>query len=520
MSIHISFPVHATIVATGATYADPVSNEDAEAAEHLKEVFQPLGDPPAAKFRLPQYTEAVQISPDGNEVGVLIRQPTIRVDQVIAEQASMLLTALLALWLIVEVIRAWRRRNRGRAHGEPHCRKCDYQLTGATASNCPECGLELNPKNVVTGRRRRVWPRPLLVFALATAAGTALQVYSQTVSEWLSPRMPAWHIAWLNEWAEYDEKWAWMTRHDDAQFRVEVYSLNDWKLLRTLRLDGATVRCYVMLGARLRNAYAVIEDQDGPTEAWSWSLKSGERSLIGQLPTTVNSGSTPGTTADERWLVVEDDRHGFMLLPTQPGSARTLGFSGYQIGSEWIGSYDDENEVHSMITGKKVTTTKASPADVLAIDETQGLLIRRNEDPENYSAIVESMPDGRTLVELPFPSRAILPSILQSISGCAPINRQNLWAVVEMQTLDLHLDVCHLAVGVWSMKERRYLATFEGPHLGVYAGNASGALTVSEDSRRGVMFGAQFNEDGEVEMLKSSPVAYLFLYDFSKYLGK
>lgn len=532
MSIANPFLVVAANSAAEAS-ADPVDTasadrskaDDAAAKDFYRQVLAPLGDPPTAKFPISKYTEQVQISPDGNEVGVLIRQPTIRVDQVIAGHASIILTAVLVLWLFVEVIRAWRRRNRGRANGEPHCRKCDYQLTGATASNCPECGLELTPKNIIAGSSRRVWPRPLVVFGVAVVAGTALQVYFESVSEWLSPRLPAWHIAWLHEWAEYDENWNWMTRHDDAQFRVEVYSLDDWKLLRAVRLDGAPARCYVMLGARLRNAYAVIEDQDGLTNAWSWSLTSGERTLIGQMPTTVDSGSTPGTTADERWLVVDDHRAGFMLFPTQPGSARTLGFSGYQIGSEWIGSYDEENVVHSMITGKKVTTTKASAADILAIDEAQKLLIRQNEDPDNHSAIVESMPDGQTLMAVPFPSRAKVPMPfnLQLIEGAVPVGSGGLWAMVEVQTWDPHFGQSHLAIGVWSTKERRYLASFDGPHVGTMLGPV-GRLTVSEDGRRAVMVGGSYLLDGTLQDTDAEemnmPRAYLYLYDFSEYLSK
>ena len=42
-----------------------------------------------------------------------------------------------------------------RVGDEPRCRKCDYNLTGLEAENCPECGTPASGKNVVIGRRRR-----------------------------------------------------------------------------------------------------------------------------------------------------------------------------------------------------------------------------------------------------------------------------------------------------------------------------------------------------------------------------
>lgn len=42
-----------------------------------------------------------------------------------------------------------------RAGDDPHCGRCDYNLTGIDSENCPECGTELSDGTVVLGVRRR-----------------------------------------------------------------------------------------------------------------------------------------------------------------------------------------------------------------------------------------------------------------------------------------------------------------------------------------------------------------------------
>ncbi len=44
----------------------------------------------------------------------------------------------------------------------PHCRRCNYNLTGLDSDRCPECGTPLTPKTVVIGEGRR---RPVRIVA-------------------------------------------------------------------------------------------------------------------------------------------------------------------------------------------------------------------------------------------------------------------------------------------------------------------------------------------------------------------
>lgn len=69
-----------------------------------------------------------------------------------------LLIAAAALLIGLVLLRygIWPRR-RG---DTPHCRKCDYNVTGLDSGRCPECGTELTEAAVVYGERRR---RPVLI---------------------------------------------------------------------------------------------------------------------------------------------------------------------------------------------------------------------------------------------------------------------------------------------------------------------------------------------------------------------
>ena len=82
------------------------------------------------------------------------------------------MSPFLPLWILLAVaaiingllIRRHARRPIGAA---PHCRRCDYLLTGNTSAVCPECGLALTEDNVIRGerfaKRRLFWSGTVLL---------------------------------------------------------------------------------------------------------------------------------------------------------------------------------------------------------------------------------------------------------------------------------------------------------------------------------------------------------------------
>jgi len=53
--------------------------------------------------------------------------------------------------LVLIAVGLWRRRK----GDDPHCRKCDYNLTGLPEPRCPECGVEITEKLIRYGTRYR-----------------------------------------------------------------------------------------------------------------------------------------------------------------------------------------------------------------------------------------------------------------------------------------------------------------------------------------------------------------------------
>jgi predicted RNA-binding Zn-ribbon protein involved in translation (DUF1610 family) len=90
---------------------------------------------------------------------------------------------------------------RGQRVGDaPHCRACEYELTGLAElqdARCPECGAELSPATVARGERRR---RPGQIFAgvaFVLAMGLLLAVVSSRAArsyDWYRLRPAGWLI--------------------------------------------------------------------------------------------------------------------------------------------------------------------------------------------------------------------------------------------------------------------------------------------------------------------------------------
>lgn len=66
---------------------------------------------------------------------------------------------------------------------EPHCARCDYNLTGVASEICPECGTERTPGTVVHGERyRRRW---LVALGILLVLGSSVPGLF-----WFRPRTP------------------------------------------------------------------------------------------------------------------------------------------------------------------------------------------------------------------------------------------------------------------------------------------------------------------------------------------
>jgi hypothetical protein len=77
----------------------------------------------------------------------------------------------------------------------PHCRKCNYTLTGLSSERCPECGQALNEDTIVHGERKR---RPILggvacLLLLLAVANTAILLAGDRI-DWYRFRPTSWVI--------------------------------------------------------------------------------------------------------------------------------------------------------------------------------------------------------------------------------------------------------------------------------------------------------------------------------------
>jgi hypothetical protein len=95
---------------------------------------------------------AVASNPRSSIVYVTVHRDAINIWSLIAEAWPEIACGVPALVAAIWLVRLVRRR---RFHGQPHCRLCNYCLTGVKASNCPECGVDLAVQTPVFGKRLR-----------------------------------------------------------------------------------------------------------------------------------------------------------------------------------------------------------------------------------------------------------------------------------------------------------------------------------------------------------------------------
>jgi hypothetical protein len=146
-------------------------------------------------------------------------------------------TGVVLASLVLLVTGMWPRR-RGE---EPHCRKCDYNLTGLPSDRCPECGGMVTAKSPVHGERRR---RPgLMVAGLALLLAAPLPFYHAAKQVDWYPYYPAsWVIQDLrtNNYTKAFKELAWRIKAGRASSVVRA-------LTRELDRNPAHRACYALL---------------------------------------------------------------------------------------------------------------------------------------------------------------------------------------------------------------------------------------------------------------------------------
>lgn len=104
----------------------------------------------------------------------------------------------------------------------PHCRRCDYALTGLASPNCPECGTAITPPNTVHGRRHRR-PRAAaagaLLLILGLAGVTLAVLPANRAIDWYQYRPTSWLIRDLTS----------------ADYSIAVRAWNELDRRRTLK---------------------------------------------------------------------------------------------------------------------------------------------------------------------------------------------------------------------------------------------------------------------------------------------
>lgn len=106
------------------------------------------------------------------------------------------LTFLLIVWAL---LRWWRAARTPRLAGRPHCRRCNYCLTGLTEDRCPECGAPPSKRRPIIGRSlaRRVGPL-LAVATVAALTYGALWAFQVPRVGYINGLISIWSPEWYN----------------------------------------------------------------------------------------------------------------------------------------------------------------------------------------------------------------------------------------------------------------------------------------------------------------------------------
>ena len=153
------------------------------------------------------------------------------------------LTFLLVAWTL---LRWWRVARTPRLVGQPHCRRCNYCLTGLTQDRCPECGNPPSKRRPIIGRSLKRRAGPLLavasVAALAYGALWAFQVPRiGFVNRLISICSPEWYEAARQRNATFLDRL--ILQLGGTTTRLEEYDAGSGKKRRLIcRLRGQPLR--------------------------------------------------------------------------------------------------------------------------------------------------------------------------------------------------------------------------------------------------------------------------------------
>ena len=172
---------------------------------------------------------AMAVSPDGRTAYALMTARDIELTALAVRFWPELLAAIACLWTARRVLGVLRRPQDA---GAPHCRKCNYILTGLSSQRCPECGTVLTARTRVRGRstwRRLVVPAGLF----AVAAGMYLGANHR------APRCPAipqslqCRAVWPATWA-MDRNVRWLRPYIEERDLLAAVDLQRGGIRRVL----------------------------------------------------------------------------------------------------------------------------------------------------------------------------------------------------------------------------------------------------------------------------------------------
>jgi hypothetical protein len=168
-----------------------------------------------------------------------------------------LTTLALGVWLLR---RGWWPKRTG---DTPHCRKCDYIVTGNSSGVCPECGSPLFTSTVILGERRPYFSTRgvLLCFLsaaqLATAHSGVLdrvdwyrhRPFFLVMGDLKSPQREIWNRAWIEIQRRRDAG-DLSSRQENALVARAMSSLAD-PTPNELTIDCANYLCHLVAMGRL-----------------------------------------------------------------------------------------------------------------------------------------------------------------------------------------------------------------------------------------------------------------------------